>query len=143
MSKSPPQQNNTNDEVDLGQLFNLIGKALSKVYNFFASIFNAIFSVIIYSIKAVIVNFKIIAITLSVAIILGFGLEKVKPDNYESTMLVKTYYDSKYQLVDNINYYNSLIAEGDFASLSEIFEVEEDILKDVVGIEIEIKLFLY
>lgn len=133
-----PQQQNTNDEVDLGQLFKLIGDAFNKLINFIGSIFKVVFSVFIYTLKAIVVNFKIIAITIIVACLLGYGLQKFKPDTYESTMLVKTYYDSKYQLVDNINYYRSLVDEGDYNTLSEIFDAKEDVLKNIVNLEIEI-----
>jgi hypothetical protein len=132
-----PQQQNTSDEVDLGQLFKLIGEAFNRLINFIGSIFKAIFSVFIFALKAIIVNFKIIVITIIVACLLGYGLQRVKPETYESTMLVKTYYDSKYQLVDNINYYNSLVNNGDYETLSEIFEVKEDLLNNIVGIEID------
>ena len=133
-----PQPQNTNDEVDLGQLFKLIGDVFNRFLRFIASIFKAIFSVIIYSLKAVVLNFKIIAIALILAVLIGFGLQKAKPDTYDSTMLVKTYYDSKYQLVDNINYYDALVGEGDFKTLSEIFNVQEEVIKNIKSVEIEI-----
>ncbi|WP_191858424.1 GumC domain-containing protein [Hanstruepera ponticola] len=137
MSSQPQQPQNTNDEVDLGQLFRLIGDVFNRFINFIGSIFKAIFSVFIYGLKAIVVNFKIIVISLIVAGLLGYGLQKLKPNTYESTMLVKTYYDSKYQLVDNINYYNSLVAEEDYTTLSEIFEVNEDVLNSIVSFEID------
>src|SRR5690606_16711539 len=59
MSKNLPEPN-TSEEVDLGQLFHLIGNAFNRLIAFIASIFKAIFSVVIYTLRAFIVNFKII-----------------------------------------------------------------------------------
>ena len=61
MSKEVPQ-GSQNEEVDLGQLFNMIGKLFDKFFNFVGSIFKAFYSVFIYALKAIITNFKIIAV---------------------------------------------------------------------------------
>ena len=73
MSDKIPDQNNS-EEVDLGQLFTLIGNAFNKLFSFIASIFKTIFSVIVLTLKAFIVNFKIIVITMIIAGVLGFFL---------------------------------------------------------------------
>ena len=104
MSQEVPQ-GSQNEEVDLGQLFNMIGKLFDKFFNFISSIFKAIYSVFIYALKAIVTNFKIIAVVLVLAAVLGFVLQRTQKDIYESQMLVKPYFDSKFQLVTNINYY--------------------------------------
>lgn len=135
MSKETlPQPNN--EEVDLGQLFEAIGKLFRKIYNFIYSIIKFIFSVIIYSSKAIIDNFKIIVLILIVAGVLGFSLEKIMPSKYDSIMLVRTYFDTKYQLHTNLNYYNALLGEENYSTLADIFDLEEDILKNVVEFEL-------
>jgi hypothetical protein len=135
MSKNLPEQN-TSEEVDLGQLFNLIGNAFQKLYNFIASIIRAVFSVIIYTLKAFIVNIRIIIIVMVLAGVLGYVLDKVKPDSYSSTMLVKPYFDSKYQLITNINYFNALIENENFETLSSLFDLSEEDVKDIGSFEI-------
>ncbi|TYA52211.1 GumC domain-containing protein [Formosa maritima] len=135
MSKNLPEQN-TSEEVDLGQLFTLIGNAFQKLYNFFASIIKAIFSVFIYTLKAFIVNFKIIVITMIIAGVLGYVLDKFKPDSYSSTMLVRPYFDSKYQLITNINYFNALIENENLETLSELFKISKEDVKDIGEFEI-------
>ena len=135
MSKETlPRPNN--EEVDLGQLFEAIGKLFKKLYNFIYSIIKFIFSAIIYSSKAIIDNIKIIVLILIVAGVLGFSLEKIMPKKYDSIMLVRTYFDTKYQLHTNLNYYNALLGEENYSTLSNIFEMEEDILKDIVEFEL-------
>lgn len=127
-----------NEEVDLGQLFNAIGRVFDRFINFITSIFKSIFTVIIYLIKDVILNFKLIVGVLLLAGIAGFTIEKIKPPVYNSEMLVKTYFDSKYQLVTNINYFNALLADKDYTTLSEIFKLEnEESAAQLVNFEIE------
>lgn len=127
-----------NEEVDLGQLFNAIGRVFDRFINFITSIFKSIFTVIIYLIKDVILNFKLIVGVLLLAGIAGFTIEKIKPPVYNSEMLVKTYFDSKYQLVTNINYFNALLADKDYTTLSKIFKLEnEESAAQLVNFEIE------
>ncbi|RYH76212.1 hypothetical protein EVU94_04430 [Flavobacteriaceae bacterium 144Ye] len=135
MSKNLPEHTSS-EEVDLGQLFNMIGGLFTKLADFIKSIFRAIFSVFIYALKAIIDNFKIIAIVLVVAGGIGFALEKTRPDVYTSQMLVKPYFDSKFQLVTNINYYNALIGEKDYKQLTKIFDINEEDAKKLIQFEI-------
>ena len=130
------QQMPQNEEVDLGQLFNLIGNMFSRFFGFIGAIFKTIFSVIIYSLKAIIINFKIIVISMLIAGVAGFVLEKMSDDVYRSQMLVKPYFDSKFQLVTNICHYNALIDEGGFKDLAIIFEIDSITAKKIVEFEI-------
>ncbi|MEP3837392.1 MAG: Wzz/FepE/Etk N-terminal domain-containing protein [Algibacter sp.] len=130
------QQPQQSEEVDLGQLFKLIGNAFDRFFQFVSNIFTSIFSVIIYILKALIKNFKLIFISMVVAGAIGFGLEKAKQPVYTSSMLVKPYFDSKFQLVTNINYYNALIEDKDFKQLSSLFDIEEDFAEDIIEFKI-------
>lgn len=129
---------NKNEEIDLVVLFNLIGNAFSRFFNFIGSIFKSIFSVFIYALKAVIVNIKIIAIVVLLAGILGYVLEKYRTDVYSSQMVVRPYFDSKYQLITNINYYNALISGDDYTTLSELFDISQEDANEIKKFEIEI-----
>lgn len=137
MSNNLPEQNKNNEEVDLGQLFNVIGNAFNRLINFIASIFKAIFSVIIYTIKALIVNFKIIIIVMLLAGVLGYVLERSRPTVYSSSMLVRPYFDSKFQFVTNMGYYNALLANKNYETIAELFEISEEEANEIAGFEIE------
>ncbi|WP_204344483.1 hypothetical protein [Psychroserpens algicola] len=137
MSENLPN-NNPNEEVDLGVLFNAIGRFFDKIFGFISCIFKGIFSYIIYLLKAVIDNFKLIAIVLLGSLLIGFGIEKMKEPLYYSEMLIKPYFESKYQLVSNIDYYNSLLESENLGELSTIFEISEDEARTLKGFEIEI-----
>jgi hypothetical protein len=136
MSNNIQPQNNS-EEVDLGQLFKLIGQAFDRLVNFVVSIFKWLFSVFIYALKAIIVNFKIIIIVVFIAGLIGYGLDKFKPKVYSSQMLVKPYFDSKYQLVNTIDYYNALIGNEDYSTLSKIFEIDEVEVKEITSFEVK------
>ena len=60
-----------NEEVDLGQLFNAIGKLFEKLIAFIGKIFKALFSTVIYALKPIVNHFKVIAIVVMVAAILS------------------------------------------------------------------------
>lgn len=136
--QEPNKPSNSNEEVDLIVLFNLIGNAFARFFNFIGSIFKSIFSVFIYALKAIIVNIKIIVIVVLIAGILGYILEKYKTDVYSSQMVVRPYFDSKYQLITNINYYNALIQGNDTQTLSELFEISSENAKQIRRFEIEV-----
>jgi len=70
MSKNTPEQQNS-EEIDLGVLFNAIGNAFNKLFNFIGRIFKAIFSVFIYALKAIVVNYKPLMISMIAAGIVG------------------------------------------------------------------------
>merc|ERR1711974_407332 len=102
------------EEIDLIVFFNLIGNFFSRVFGFFKSILQSILSVIVFLLRALIDNFKIIAIFLVISVIAGYALEKMRPETYESSMFVKPYFDSKYQLVNNIEYFNALLSNEEY-----------------------------
>ena len=135
MSKNLPGPS-ASEEVDLGQLFNLIGNAFNRLFAFIASIFKAIFSVIVYSLKALLVNFKILLFTMAIAAVLGYVIQKTQRNIYTSQMLVRPYFDSKYQLVTNIKYYNALINENDYEQLMEVFNIDEIAAKEIISFDI-------
>jgi hypothetical protein len=124
------------DEIDLVVFFNLIGNFFSRIFEFFKSIFKSILSFFVFILKALIDNLKIISIVLVLSAIVGYGLEKAKPNVYESSMFVKPYFDSKYQLVKNIEYFNALLSNKEYGTFSEIFDVTEEEAKQVLEFEI-------
>lgn len=130
------QQQNNSEEVDLGQLFNAIGNLFQRFFNFISSIFKAIFAALIFLLKAFITYFKIIAIVLVLAFVIGFAMDKTINPVFESKMLVEPYFGSKYQMIDNIDHYNSLIANSDIIALSNIFEIDESKSASLVGFTI-------
>ncbi|MGV6831768.1 MAG: hypothetical protein ACWA5P_09470 [bacterium] len=125
-----------NQEVDLGQLFNSIGRVFQRLFDFINSILKFCFNIVIASSKAVITNFKVLVGVVIISGILGFALEKFQADRYESSMLVKTYFDSKYQLDINLGYYNNLISDERYEELANIFNIETETAKNILEFEL-------
>lgn len=135
MSENTPK-NTENEEVDLGQLFNAIGKLFSRLVDFIANIFKGIFSILIYLIKPFVVNFKLVILVLIVAAALGFIYEKFEEPTYYSEMIVKPYFDSKYQLSNNVDYFNDLIEAENVQTLSDIFSIDSIEVKSLKKFEL-------
>src|SRR5690606_15468570 len=136
MSTNLPEQNKNNEEVDILILFDYFGRSISKAINFFLNIIKGIFSFFIYALKPLVRNFKLIVLIMLVSAILGYVFQRTQPDVYTSQMLVKPYFDSKYQLVTNIRYYNALINEKDYDQLTEIFSISDEEAEQIISFDI-------
>lgn len=138
MSEKLPQSPQ-NDEVDLGQLFNAIGKLFERFFNFIGKIFKGIFSAIIYGLKPIVANIKLICSVIVIATILGYISDKaLNEPKYESSMLVRPYFESKYQLANSIEYFNTLIKGKNIKQLSDIFEIDSISAESLISFDIEV-----
>ncbi|WP_040252867.1 hypothetical protein [Psychroserpens mesophilus] len=136
--KKKKAKTHKSEEIDLVVFFNLIGNFFLKIIDFFKSIFQSIISFFVFILRAFINNLKIISIVVLVSAAIGYGLEKIKPNIYVSSMFVKPYFDSKYQLVNNIKYFNGLLENGEYQAFSEIFDIEEEEARKVLSFDIGI-----
>lgn len=136
MNKDLPKLE-TSEEIDLGQLFKLIEKAFNRLFSLIKLIFVSIFSIFIYTIKPLIEFYKTIIISMIIAGVLGYGLEKIQKDVYISQMFIKAYFETKFQLIANIEYYNALIEDKNFNKLSGLFYIKEESAKKLIKFEIE------
>jgi hypothetical protein len=123
-SNNKPLQKSHDEEIDLGQLFNAIGRLFDKFFNFIGNIFKGLFKLFILVLKPLVENIKLILVVVLVTAIIGFFLERSKTPIYYSEMLVQPHFESKYKLSNNINYFNSLIKSKKFDELSKIFEID-------------------
>lgn len=135
-SNLPQKQQNTSDEVDLIVLFNYIGKGFSNVFKFIGNLFKLLFKGIIYFLKPIVKYAKILILVMAVFAVIGYVLDRLKPTVYTSSMLVKPYFDSKFQLINNIDYYNSLLASGDYENIVNIFKVDADVAESIKNFEV-------
>ncbi|WP_304141568.1 hypothetical protein [Mesoflavibacter zeaxanthinifaciens] len=138
MSKELPNNQKQNEEVDLIVFFNLIGNAINKVLLFVKSIFTGLHDMFISVARVIFLNIKIIASVLIVAVIIGYVLDSLKQKIFYSEMFVAPKFQSKYELINNISYYNSLIEVKDIDELSNHFNISEAEAKSLVDFEIEI-----
>lgn len=138
MSQELPSNKNTNEEVDLIVFFNLIGNGINKVALFIKSIFVFIYGIFISTLREIFLNIKIVAGITFLALLVGFGIDYQKEKVFYSEMFVVPKFQSKYELINNISYYNSLIKIKDVDELSNQFNINEKEAQSLINFEVEI-----
>jgi len=122
MSKESPQPQKS-DEVDLGQLFKLIGNAFDRFFRFIGNIFKSIFDVIILFLLFLQKNFIKLVIVGIIGVVVGFYLDTTMKPIYISTMVVEPNFHSVQQLYNNIDFYNELARAEDSSALAEALKI--------------------
>ena len=124
MAKEPKTNNtSSNDEIDLGQLFNMIGNGFKSLFNFFGNILKGIFHLIILFLLFIKRHFLKFAIAGIVGAGIGFYLDSTKEPVYISSMVVEPNFNSAQQLYNNIGFYNELAEAKDSVALAEAFDI--------------------
>jgi hypothetical protein len=122
-----PNTQNSSDEIDLGQLFQLIGKGFNAIFLFFLRVF-------LYLKKNLMILLGLIIVGLSV----GFGLSKIISTKYKTEIIVKPQMESKNYLYDVISEIQSNILAKDTLFFNSIGINEIDF----TGLEITINRVL-
>ncbi len=120
-----PVQQNSSDEIDLGQLFQMIGRGFQKFFNFIGSIFKGIFHVLIIFLLFIQKNIIVIGSAVILGGIGGYILDKVLPEKYISKMVVEPNFNSVQQLYNNIAFYNDLAEAQDSVALATALNITE------------------
>jgi hypothetical protein len=135
MSKNLPEPTNS-EEVDLGQLFKLIGNAFNRFFRFIGSILNSLFLAFVW----VVFFFKKHALKIGIAAVLGYGVgflkEKMSKPIYQSSVLVKQNYKTGKNLYNLIDYYTELIEETSKSSLATNLDISPELASSIVSIKI-------
>ncbi len=122
MSTNLPESQ-PSEEVDLGQLFKLIGNAFDRFFRFIGRILEGIFHLLmlfLMFIKQHIIKFVIAGV---VGVGLGFYLDSTKEPLYISAMVVEPNYNSVQQLYNNVEFYNELAKAEDSISLANALDI--------------------
>ena len=98
------QTNNTtsSDEIDLGQLFQMIGNGFRKIFRFILRVF-------LYLKKNILILIGLLVIGLAI----GYGLNKITAKELKTEIIVKPQLDSKNYLYDVVNEIQSNILVKD------------------------------
>ena len=112
-----------NDEIDLGNLFKVIGKGFSNLFKAIGGFFKAIFHYFILLLIFLRKNILKLGIAIVLGAILGYVLDSMAPKKYTSTMIVEPNFKSTQQLYNNINFFNELVKQKDTVLLSEILGI--------------------
>ena len=120
------QTNNSanNDEIDLGQLFQLIGRAFQKAFDFVGSIFKGIFHLIILFLLFLQKNFIVLVIAGLIGAAAGVVLDLYKTQKFVSKMVVEPNFNSVQQLYNNIDFYDDLAKAEDSLALANALNLE-------------------
>jgi len=137
MSKEINTPQNNSEELDLGQLFKIIGRAIERAFRFIGDIVNKLFLTFVWLIFFT----KKHIIKLVLASILGFAFgifkEKTSEPNFTSSIIIKQNYVFGESLYNTINYYQDLVAEEDFTTLAEELSIDSVFVMAISSIEIE------
>ena len=138
LDPKPSQQQMKEDEIDVHQLFALIGKGFSNVFNFIGNLFKTFFSWILLQILFIRNNFKKLMLSALIGCMLGgiyqYGYKEIK---YESSMTVEPNFGSALQLYKNIDYFLSLVEQEDHERLAESLNISAEEAKSISRIEVE------
>lgn len=135
MNKDLPQPQQS-EEVDLGQLFKLIGNAFERFFKFIGSILNAIFLAFVWLVFFIKKHF----IKIAIAGIIGFGLgyfkENVSRPIYKSSAIIKQNYEIGEVLYEALEYYDKLIGENDTLTLANDLNIDHSKASSLVNFSI-------
>lgn len=136
MSKdsNQPQQS---EEVDLGQLFKLIGNAFERFFNFIGNIFYKLFLSFVWSVFFIKKNILKLVIAGVIGIGLGVLLEKTGEPVYKSFFTVKQNYDTGEDLYNTVSYFNDLVKQEDTLTLGATLGVMPSEAGDILGFEVK------
>jgi uncharacterized protein YfkK (UPF0435 family) len=130
--KLPPQE----EEVDLGNLFKVIGKGIKNFFSFIGELFQQLFHYFILLLIFLKRHTVKLGLALLIGFIVGFVLQKIESRTYVSNMIVETNYGSGIQLYKQVEYLNDLVKKKDTASLSEVLNLGTQEASKIKGIKV-------
>lgn len=124
--KMPENKKNPEEEIDLGNLFKVIGKGINNLITSFRNVFIGIFHYFIILLIFFKRNIKKLVMALIIGAIVGFVIEYFSPKIYTSELIVETNFGSGVQLYKQINYLNELVKKKDTVSLASALGIKSD-----------------
>ncbi|MEX0313259.1 MAG: hypothetical protein AB3N18_03705 [Allomuricauda sp.] len=122
MDHQPANQSNS-DEIDLGQLFQIIGRGFQKFFNFIGKIFKGLFHLLILFLLFIRKHFVILIVAVVAGGVGGYFLDNYSPEKYISKMVVEPNFNSVQQLYNNIDFYNDLARAQDSVTLATALDI--------------------
>jgi len=130
---------NQEEEVDLGNLFKVIGKGIKNFFYLIGGFLQSLFHYFILLLLFLKKHALKLGLALLVGFIIGFVFHKLEPKSYVSIMIIETNYGSGMQLYKQIDYLNDLVKKKDSTSLSKVLNID---IKEVATIS-DIKVSAY
>ena len=127
-----------NEEVDLGQLFKLIGNMFSNFFNFFGNIFKGAFHFLVLILIHFYKCLKWYAMAVIIGLIVGFVLDVQSDKQYGAHLFIETNFGSSRQVYENIENLNQISeVDRDSIELSKILKLKISDAVKIKGFEIE------
>lgn len=131
-------QETKEDDVDIAQLFALIGKGITSLINFIIFLFKTVFEWFLLLLLFIRGNLNKMMLAALVGGSIGAIYQYVIKDvQYESSMTVEPNFGSTVQLYKNIDYYLSLVKQDDFERLASSLNISQEEAKNISWIEVE------
>ncbi len=131
-------QESREDDVDIIQLFALIGKGITNLINFIVFLFQTVFGWFLLFLLFIRANFNKMIIAALVGGSLGAIYQyAIKEVQYESSMTVEPNFGSALQLYKNIDYYLSLVNQDDFERLASSLNITKEEAESISWIEVQ------
>ena len=118
------QEPQSSEEVDLGQLFKLIGNAFNRLFEFIGSILNSLFLAFVWLVFFTKKHIFKIVIAGVLGIASGIIKQKTAEPIYKTSIIVKQNYNTGENLYEAIEYYNRLVEERDTATISRVLNID-------------------
>ena len=126
MSKPTTKPNNENEEIDLGVLFNSIGKGINKLFTFIVDIVKGLLDLLLSSLIFIRKRIVYYSISLVVGITVGFLYDRNTPETYIGTATLEPMFDSARQMYSNVEYLNDLAGQQDSVQLANFFGISTE-----------------
>ncbi|GAA4280216.1 hypothetical protein [Gaetbulibacter aestuarii] len=126
------------EEVDLGQLFKLIGNAFDRFFKFIASIFIGLYKFVLLLLIHFYKRLWWYAGAIFIGTILGFIIDKSSDKLYGANMFIETNFNSARQVYENIKQFQQLAkVDQDTVELGRILNISSTEAAKLKGFYIE------
>jgi len=126
-----------NEEVDLGNLFKVIGKGFQNLFSAIGQFLKTIFHYFISLLLFLRNNAIKLGIAIFIGAVIGLYLDLTQPRQYSSTMIVEPNFKSAQQLYKNINFYHELVKQKDSTLLAQTLKISVQEAAKLKGFYIE------
>lgn len=133
-----PQQS---EEVDLGQLFKLIGNAFDKLFKFIGSIFIGIYNVVLLLLVHIYKRLVWYATAVIIGVVLGIIIDMKSDKLYGANLFIQTNFKSARQVYENVKQFHQLAhVDKDTLELAKRLNISPDEASNLKGFYIEADL---
>lgn len=126
-----------NDEVDLGNLFKIIGKGFKNLYNAIAGLLNGLFHLFVQLLIFLRNNLFKMSVSMIIGAGIGLFLDFNLPKPYYSNMVVEPNFKSTQQLYSNILFYHELVKQKETDKLASLLNISPEEAKELKGFYVE------